>query len=41
MAQPPSAPEQLFSNITVKADPERDKGYLSSLNSFLDGKKPD
>jgi len=40
-AQPPSAPEQLFSNITVNADPERDKGYLSSLNSFLDGKKPD
>jgi cell division protein FtsZ len=40
MGQSP-APEQLYSNITLKADEERDRIYLSSLNSFLDGKKPD
>lgn len=37
----PSAPEQLYSQVTLKADEERDRIYLSSLNSFLEGKKPD
>jgi cell division protein FtsZ len=40
-ANMPSAPEQLYSQVTLKADEERDRIYLSSLNSFLEGKKPD
>lgn len=32
--------EEYYSSITVKSD-ERNKGHLSSLNSFLEGKKPD
>lgn len=33
--------EQIYSQLTVKADEEKEKIYLSSLNTFLDGKKPD
>jgi cell division protein FtsZ len=35
-----SVAEEYYSSITVKPD-ERNKGHLSSLNSFLEGKKPD
>jgi cell division protein FtsZ len=35
-----SVAEEYYSSITVKSD-ERNKGHLSSLNSFLEGKKPD
>lgn len=35
-----SVAEEYYSSITVKPD-ERNKGQLSSLNSFLEGKKPD
>ena len=32
--------ENFYSKYTVKAD-ENDKGHISSINTFLDGKKPD
>jgi len=35
-----SVAEEYYSSITVKPD-ERNKGQLSSLNTFLEGKKPD
>jgi cell division protein FtsZ len=35
-----SAPEQFYSNYTVKTD-DGNQVYLSSLNTFLEGKKPD
>ena len=36
-----SPAEKFYSNITVKSDEAGSQGYLSSLNSFLEGKKPD
>ena len=36
-----SPAEKFYSSITVKADETGSQAYLSSLNSFLEGKKPD
>jgi cell division protein FtsZ len=36
-----SPAEKFYSSITVKSDENSNQGYLSSLNAFLDGKKPD
>lgn len=36
-----SPAEKFYSSITVKPDENGNQAYLSSLNSFLDGKKPD
>ena len=35
-----SSAEQFYSNYTVKSD-DNNQGQLSSLNNFLEGKKPD
>jgi cell division protein FtsZ len=32
--------ENFYSKYTVKAD-DNDKGHISTINTFLDGKKPD
>jgi cell division protein FtsZ len=36
-----SPAEKFYSSITVKSDENGNQAYLSSLNTFLDGKKPD
>ena len=36
-----SPAEKFYSSITVKSEEGSSQAYLSSLNSFLDGKKPD
>ena len=35
-----SAPENFYSNYEVKTD-ENNKSHISTINTFLDGKKPD
>jgi cell division protein FtsZ len=36
-----SPAEKFYSSITVKSDESSNQAYLSSLNAFLDGKRPD